>query len=304
MVLLPTSLLPFLAMALLATALIHATIRARRGAMLVLLLILSGCWRSAPGPLSLEGYRAVYEPEQTTVSLLLKEKAQKVRALRALYRTTLRKSIERQQFKQIIVFERPDRFRSELLATNFNQPTNLVVTEGSHLQGIDFPEKRFFDGGATLQNLQKLLTVPFLPEELMLWLIGAVQPVNGSDLIGTKYFLERGSDKFAGEFTYRPDRVIQIRGTIRAKERYLQLDGLTVFDRKSRKETFSSTYEYDEASATPTLPSRIQFWVPEREIQGELVADGLSVNPAPETLSDRLFQLSPTKSLRLIELDE
>jgi len=239
------------------------------------------------------------EPERRAVLELIRSEGDKIRALRGMYELTLRRGIERQKFRQIIVFHRPDRFRSELLATNFNQPTNIVVTQGSFLQGIDFQEKRFLEGSPSLKNVKQLLSVPFFPEELMLWLSGTFGVVPGADFIGQNLFLERGSERFLIEFLYRDNRAVQLRGSVRLKDRFVRCDALEILDQKSRNRVFTSEFAYE---GELKIPSTITFWLQESELQGELSVS--EVKPNPGEIPERLFSLVQPNGFRSIELGD
>lgn len=141
-----------------------------------LLLTLAACApRSATPPPAPTGE---LPPESELVDSLLARRAA-IRGLRALARTTYTAPSESRGVRQLIVVERPDRLRLEILSP-FGVAFVLTTADGA-LSAYDGDEGTFYRGAATAENLARYTQV------------GLPAQVAVDILLGTPPFAQSGS---------------------------------------------------------------------------------------------------------------
>ena len=101
---------------------------------------------------------------------------------------------ERHSAKQVLLLQRPDRFRAEILGP-FGQPVMTVVASSKRLSAFVPSEARFYSGPATSQNLYRLVRLPLELEELVQFVFYDVpllpNPAGGVSLENGFYRLDR-----------------------------------------------------------------------------------------------------------------
>lgn len=73
---------------------------------------------------------------------------------------------ERHSVKQVLLLQRPDMFRAEVLGP-FGQPVMTVAAAGDRLSAFVPGEARFYTGAATPENLYRLVRLPLEVQQLV-----------------------------------------------------------------------------------------------------------------------------------------
>lgn len=112
-------------------------------------------------------------PSATELLRRLEQQGQAVQTLKGVARTQLATPQGTESFTQVLLVERPDRLRAEVLGL-FGQPGLILVSRGRELS-IALPGAgRFYRGAASAENLQRFTGLPLDPPQLIALLVGAV----------------------------------------------------------------------------------------------------------------------------------
>ena len=137
--------------------------------------LFSGCSLfGGPKLPSLKDFRPVSAEDSEKVLVSVRNVAERVHSARGRFEANLSKGLVRQSLDQVLVFRRPGDLRIELFASSLNQLALMVVTRGGLLEALDPKENVLYRGASTPENIARIIGVPLLPEELMVWFAGAV----------------------------------------------------------------------------------------------------------------------------------
>lgn len=265
--------------------------------LLVLLVLLSACYQAPPVPAALGNFRAAQPWERVKIEELLHARQAQISSLRGLARLTVKKGVRQETLNQAIVFQLPDKLRLEFFATNLNRLAAMIISREGILHAVDAGGKKVYVGAASAATLGRLIGIPFVPADLMLWLCG--RPPAGLQ-----------EQRFAVDARQR--RVMMDArdgaGTDIAAVFTVPLDGksmqLVLLQAKKQGETvFSSAFEYADGSSS--IPRRILFDLTRESLHGVLdYEERVETNPelSPE-LQQKIFQARIPAGARVIDLE-
>ncbi|MBN8550683.1 MAG: DUF4292 domain-containing protein [Deltaproteobacteria bacterium] len=95
-----------------------------------------------------------------------------VHSFRGLARAALQQEEERNAFRYVVVFEKPERFRLEALPTNAVYTLSLLVSDQQEMLYLDPAAKMAQRGPLSAATVKKYLGIPVLPSSLMALLTG------------------------------------------------------------------------------------------------------------------------------------
>ncbi|MCC6954907.1 MAG: hypothetical protein IT290_12390 [Deltaproteobacteria bacterium] len=235
----------------------------------------------------------------------LSRQSQSIQSARELFSLTLRKGIEKQRLKQVVVFQRPDRLRSEFFLPGILQTSALVVARDGTLESLDVTRKTYTSGVASVDNARRLLAVPFTLEELMLWTTGTVFIPNETRATDISYWLNPRNDHHYAVIPLEGEREVQVEFVLEEdRPRLLALDMLEGLE---RERVFVSRFIYSEKdndgsnTVDQTLPQKIEFWALDDSLSGELERESTSLYPPELPLS--LFRVYPPRAYTRSSLD-
>lgn len=267
-------------------------VRPRFILLIVLLLSLSACPRPQHPSLIGDNFLPGETDREKFLWSVITERADKMQSFRASARLRVMEGKASAIFQQVIVFFRPDRFRLEISASSLQKLVHLFVAKEGTLMGFDNEEFVLYQGSASVENIQKLLSLPFSLEQSMLWFCGRfLLPKDGE---GVKSALATSPD---GEqevlrLTYQNGRRVELR--FEGRERVL-LTGLRL-EEKGR--TIFTEYLYKPGL---DVPEAIKLVVPERDLVLFIEYDLVIENPA--IASTRLFEIRIPKGVKIEKLD-
>ncbi|MCB0322959.1 MAG: hypothetical protein KDD69_05275 [Bdellovibrionales bacterium] len=262
---------------------------------LLCLLLLSGCPARAPlGPTLADLPSASPEAARELVTML-QSAADQVTALRARQNVHLEGRLGQESFTQVVAFVRPDRLRLEFFATGLNTLTSILTTHDGALHVLDVLERKVFQGSAAPETIRRFASVPFAPEELMLWLVGRCAPPVEHELLGYEAYLQ-GARRIA-KFTLFDGRVIVVTTSL---ERKGLLESMNV-ESVGGEQLFASQFHY--GSAKDRVPESIDFWLTEQGAKGRLQYLQIAVNPDVAEMPERLFQGRTPHAATVVPLD-
>lgn len=248
------------------------------------------------------------------------ESNSRIASLRALIKGKVKHGIREDTFSQVVVFERPDKLRIELFATSMNRLTALVLTRGGRLHAVNPLERIVYRGTASKANMQRLLTVPFIPEEMMMWLSGRfILPEEDSQIRSRIHLCPDTSQAVMDlalvngrtiRAVYRIDNtdlLMKNRGGAGEDQPALVLDSMEV-RRIQEASLLVSRFFYDTRSRLGSgqvrMPSRLVFQLPEADISGVFVFKKGKVNPDLADQTDKLFEFKTPDGAKIIEIDQ
>ncbi len=268
--------------------------RARFVLVLIYLFTLpmsSGCGLFAPKLPSLKKYRAVSAEEAATFRAAVRASSEKIQGARGQYQALAVKGVSRQEGKQVVVFQRPDKLRLELFASSLNQLVLMVVSRDGNLEALDPHEGVRYEGESTPQNIARIIGVPLLPDELMLWFAGVLALPADAELDVVRE-PDKGYYGMKGNLAYGRSVVARFESAP-SGPRLLSLELRRTGDGEL---FFFSEFGYGDGE----LPEKIKFYLPEQELRGQLRAEKLKLNP--ENLPERLFEIPPRENVRTLPL--
>lgn len=282
------------------------------------LAIFSSACQKAPVHLAESGdFQVVRRNEAQSLLTLIRENTEQVHSLQLLTKLKVKKSLREESLKQVVVFQRPDKLRLELFATNLNRLAALVVSRDEIIHALDTANKRVYIGPASFTGFDRLLGIPFLPEELMLWFAGRFKlgqrDVEVSLDSGSKRLLTQASiaesrrvaaiyELIEGEGTV----ITNVRGVTKGKggNRFkVRLLSLQMSDSKGRP-FFSSDFSYrQKAKKEIQLPERIEFTMLNQELEGSIFIEDAEVNPDLSQTQEKVFRAKIPSGAEVIDLN-
>lgn len=261
--------------------------------LILLSLLFSGCAPSLrPAARDYSSYESLSESDIESAWRRIEERSLGSASLELT--AVVSKGIHREEVRQLVSFRRPEDLRVELFATALNQLTALVIANENGLFSYDAREQRYLFGEASLKNTLSLLSVPFLPEELMLWLCGrALRPpaIYRSQVLRSG---EKGEIAFL--LTVRDGRRMEFV----IDEKSMLLKSFDIYHQLKNEQLFSSLFRY--TSEDQKLPTEIVFQVPSSGINGTITH--LSARLNPTFRANALFQLQIPDGAEVTDLDD
>ena len=274
-----------------------------RGRALALLVtgavLLAGCAAGKRSPVEPpEGWGPAPQPVAAAIDRMLFDTPE-VTTYRALFKTRLRKGIEQQQITQSVTFAYPDRLRVDTFATGLNQLAHLLIVSGEDLYAYDTAEHTVYHGLATARLLERLLSVPFAPNEMMRWLSGTYSPPSLAAVVRKQYSATAGSTAALATISLLDGRTIRLEFSVTPATFALRMTSLKIFRTGDTVPLFTTEYVYSGADSSAL--QAIQFALPEPGVSGTMTIVEVKENPDLAN-SDRLFSLPPNMLGEAVEL--
>lgn len=260
--------------------------------LIVLILSLSGCPRPQPPSFIGDNFLPGGLDREKALWSVLGERAAKVKSFRASASLQVAEGKRAAIFQQVVVFFRPDRFRLEISATSLQKLVHLFVAKDGKLMGFDNEEFILYQGSASVENIQKLLSLPFSLEQSMLWFCGQFLLPEDSEGVKSMLSMSPDGEQHVLRLAYQNGRRVELR--FEGRE-LLLLTGVRIEENGA---TVVTEYLYTPGTDFPTA---IRLVVPERDLVLSIKYDLMKTNP--ETLSARLFEIRIPKGVKIKELD-
>lgn len=179
-------------------------VNSRRGNRLLICSALAALLAAGCLPVSPPTPREM--PEASQLIERLDAQGSAVQTVKGLVRTKLETPQGREAFSQVLLIERPDRLRVEVLGL-LGQPVLKLVSDGRELT-IALPGERYYRGAASAENLERFTHLPLEPQQLVELLLGDVPyghpgPVT-VETTGEGYALVSQSDRDMERFFFDP----------------------------------------------------------------------------------------------------
>lgn len=270
---------------------------------LLFVLTFSACTQLLqPKSVDFSSLRQLSDDDSARLRIGLNRQSAEILSYRASFEGTLNHDLGSQRYRQVMVFERPDRMRVEFFATELNRLMILVNADKGFLKASDMEKRAAYFGRATAANVEQLLSVPLLPQDLMLWFLGQIEIRPGT---GRVFELFHGTS--SGKFLIRERRFdgTEVLHHIRESKtkdsvlRYL-LESTEIRD-SSGKLLFAATLDY--ASDSDLYPTEVSFSQYERGAKGRFVHQDLKLNPNLDKVREKIFQLEAPNGFTIYDLD-
>ena len=205
----------------------------------------------------------------------LEESAGTVSSLRGLAKVRVDSGERAMRGNQVLLVERPDRFRAESLSP-FGNPLMVVTTDGEKVQALIPSEGRFMEGEASYRNLVRFTGLPLELEDLLRILLYQIPPIafdrSRIEAGSEGYLLHLAGSGLRQELLFDPE---------------LRLIRASWFERSD----LLLRVDYDRfTEAPPFYPRTIDLEVPSAEIAASVNFNEIELNP---DLPAERFKLSP-----------
>jgi|GEM_PF-5917206 len=245
----------------------------------LLLLTASGCVGRAV-KLPPEYRRAALLSSEESQRLIMSMKAQgdQIRSFRAFAKVTVEKFPGSQSVYQSILFSRNVGLRIELFEPTLHRLLGLVVVKGEELSALDAEKKEVLLGRATAENLERVVALPFTPEQAMLIFAGqAIFPEEESQETG-EIELKRHPEKSEYLLTKRLSKGREFRAILfLTPSNKWELLQLSLSEMRSERLILQATFgEY--TPGPESYPQRIEVNLPQRQITSKLVYQSVAIN--------------------------
>jgi outer membrane lipoprotein-sorting protein len=191
---------------------------------------------------------------------------------------------ERHSARQVLLFQRPNQFRAEVLSP-FGQPVMTVVGTADRLSALVPGEGRFYSGPATADNLYRLVRMPLELKELVQFVFYDVpllpDPSGGVSVEDSFYRLDRlGPDGRRQELRFDSQRRLR-------QVRYFA------------DETELLQASYNDLRVEDGLPQTLQLVLPGVDMEVELVWRDVRSNA---DIPPSRFHLFPPPGVQVLAL--
>ncbi len=281
-------------------------------AVLCAMFLLCSCTPRSRGRITTEGYRPVDAAGKASMISAIEAQNAQIRSVRARIETRLRHRAGEENPTLAAVFIYPEVLRLEFFATALNRLSALIIADAQELRAINLNKMQAFAGASSSENLQKLLAIPFVPEEFMRWLAG--RAAVSSDQEQQAEIMRHDRTNHALVILPGAERklvlLLDLAGCtdtsrlISAEARCPLLIASELTDEDGRTIIYSS-YNYDLSGAENLVfPSRISFSLPQLAVSGELNMREVRVNADLSQEKERLFTLRFPAGMQAISLDD
>ena len=223
----------------------------------------------------------------------LKSSANEIRTFRGLVSIKARKAVGREEFNQVLVFSRPDKLRIETFAPGVNQLLTLVVVNGDKIQALDRKNLTGLQGEVNTYNVEKLIEIPLLPEEFMLWILGRFLPQDEATLFSSSISRKPTSNTYSARYDLRDGRSFRILVDWDGKAAP-RVIGFELYTIDEKAPVLVSRFNYSEPEMTGSFayPARVEVELKKRSLYVELSLQNPRINPILEDKTGRLFRVS------------
>jgi len=241
----------------------------------LLALLLGACAVPRPAPV-------VPTADRDQLVGRLQQLARAYSSLRGLAKVRLATGEGVRTSSQVLIAERPDRFRVEVLAM-FGTPLAILASDGSLFSAYLPGRSEFYRGPASADNLRRFIRLPLAARDLVGLLL--YQPP-----------LLENRDSWAVTTPQGPQLILE---NASGAHQEIEFDsGLRVvasryFDAEG---TLQLSARYDQFASESGFPSRMQLQLPGEELTAEIEFSELEINAA---IDAGLFRLAPPAGLEV-----
>ncbi len=238
--------------------------------------------------------------EATEFNSALKKTASEIKTFRGLVTVKARKAVGQEEFNQVLVFSRPDNLRIETFAPGVNQLLTLVVVNGDRIQALDRKNHTGLQGEVNTYNVEKLIEIPLLPEEFMLWILGRYLPQEEATLFASSVSRKLSSNSYSAHYDLRDGRSFRILAHWDGQTAP-RVEGLELYTIDEKAPILVSRFNYAaaETSTGSAYPIRVEVELKKRSLYVELTLKEPRINPALGDKSKRLFQVTFPKNYEI-----
>lgn len=268
--------------------------------LIPLIFLFAGCAVPAPKltiPKEVD-LKTVSWSEKSEILKNLASKAEGVSGFRGMYHGQAEVHGKKMGFKQILVFERPENLRMEILLTNINRLSLIVLNNPKGLFGADLINRNVYHGKNSVDNLNCLLGLPLGTEEFMLWATGNL-PVVADPNFFTLSKIKKSQLGDQIEVSYQNSSDTH-------RNYYLINNRLDFYEMINAQGeiVFLTHFFYEPGAPENSLPSSIKLELPKQKLNIELNLIEFDLNPNFDELRDLIFQHQKTTGYQVLNLDE
>lgn len=204
-----------------------------------------------------------------------------------------------QQVRQSFLFVRPDRVRSDFFSPGANQLIAMVIVSDGTIRALNLGARTFASGPATLENAERVLSLPFTPGELLLWVAGKAPLTSEASL---ELFEGDAPGTIFARWELSADRLVEAQFSWidpASPPQILSLDIIRHSEgSRSTDRAFTSRLTLKGLTDGVTIPEKMEFWIPHLSLQGEFTYERADSNLDPARLPEALFQIRPPRNFR------
>jgi hypothetical protein len=252
-----------------------------------LAFLLAACTPSAPRPIRIRSGEELSQSESAAFVEKLKLANEKIAAGRLLATTRLESYGQKQEFRQVIVYAVPDKLRVEFLLPGIQQTSLIIVAHDGRLDAYDAKERKHSSGAASRKNLERLLSLPFETEEIMLWLAGSPLPVRLTT--ASRIELERSRD--ASEFLL----------SVIDSDRETRLLYQSANGEETKLQALEILVDSERVFVSKRQDLQNDFWVISQRVKGSIRTE--QFEPLATAPREQLFTLRIPSSAVKVDLD-
>lgn len=281
---------------------------ARRAALAVgaflMMLSLSACLRHEVKLPDVDEYRQVDAAQVPGLKQQISLRSTLPNAFRASYQFEAQNRLEKQVFRQAVVFESPDHLRIDVFASSFQKLVSLVIATDGEFSALDAMKNILYRGASNRKNIGLLTHLPLNVQEYAAWALGIPFFTQGEKEPSEVLLLEkRGrSREFLAEERLEEGRKVKSFFMLPADQNppRLQYLDFSSINSEGKEEHIKIQYNYEveshsgqaEGTACPTeVPSVIKFSSPTLGIWGKLVCEKFEIAPDLSEIRERLFRI-------------
>lgn len=254
--------------------------------------LLAGCFAGAPpvGP-SRPDLTALEPPAASEIFRLLEERSRALRSFRGVAEVELRDAEQTLRGRQVVVVERPERLRIDVLST-FGVILQ-VASDGERIRAFDRGERTYYVGRASPRNLARFTRIDVRVAAVSGILVGLPsaprEPDEAAISLERETALWRVTTPLAGGGTERlwidPTTLLPVRTEVVGE------DG---------ERRYEARFDDWRVVAGVEIPHRIELDAPATATTVTVAYDEVDVNPE---LRETLFRFEPPAGVKVVELD-
>ncbi|MCC6221486.1 MAG: hypothetical protein IT291_09635 [Deltaproteobacteria bacterium] len=250
----------------------------------LLLLFFSACHRLTPRPFDSTAYRSASPEVLHEVSGLLREDVASIKALKALARVRISRGVKSENFRQVIVFRRPDKLRIDFLERSSNALLSLLSVHDGVMKVVDLSNKVAYIGDPSLENIRELMLLPLSLDEVMLLFCGRFDAELHGELVEARLLETQANDGvMLMQYVYASNVQVDVRFSLLEAgdgKKIPRIFGLDVRDNAINASIMSAEFIGERGvSDRLALPKKLQLSMPAEEIVIAVEYEDLVVNP-------------------------
>lgn len=226
----------------------------------------------------------------------LKEENNLLKSARGKFDIELKNTLSSKSFKEVFVFQKPDKLRIEFFATALNKLVSLILLTENEVKFYDLEANVLYLGENSRDSFLKITQLPFSAEELMHWFVAKFYLENSSEETFQVFENTSTKQKALIKKSAKESSLVFFKDDVNQNSNLgkLFIDSLELRDAQG-KTTFYSKFIYENNAI-----KEIEISIPKESLTGKIVVQSIKYNPELGASVEKLFNFKKDLPVRYL----